>query len=333
MTLALADDDIRSLLDHVSLVAALEAAHRRLARGEAVQPIPAALSADPGTATAPGIVPMTALDTVLGLCAVKVLADAPANRAVGLPAQRSTIALFDAVDGSCVALADGREVTRQRTAAASVMASRLLASDVSVLGLVGAGALAVEHVRAHAEVLGTRRVVVWSRSQRTREAFAESVAPLVEVTLASDPAEVFEAAATVCTLTPSETPYVRREWVRPGTHVNAVGSPPRPHFSELRPEVPLAADVIAVDSRPVAAAESGNVAAALRAGLPAARLSEVGDILTGKAGGRTSPGQVTVFNSVGIGLQDLAAAALLLERAAAAGRGTRVELRTPETAR
>lgn len=331
-TTLLTGEDVTDLLDHSSLVAALAAAHERLARAEASQPVPVGVAVGAGgEADRPSVIPMTATDRELGVSVVKLLADAPGNRAAGQPAQRSTVALFDNATGACLALVDGRDLTRMRTAAVSALATRTLASDAATLGVVGAGALAVEHVIAHARVVGTKRVVVWSRSGRTQRAFAEAVREAlgagVDVQPARHPQEVVESCATVCTLTPSVEPYLEAAWLRAGHHINAVGSPPRPAYGEVRPDAMLGSDLVAVDSRGVALAESGNVRAAVDAGLDPGGLVELGEILAGRRPGRRSGAEITVFNSVGVGLQDLAASMLLLERARASGRGRRIRLR------
>lgn len=337
-TLILTPEQCEALLRPAEVVACLERAHRALATGGATQPAPVAIRAagDLGPHArpdAPAWIPMAAHASYLGVVAVKLLADAPANRALGVPAQRSTVALFDAATAECLALVDGRVLTRVRTAAATALASRTLAPRGSrVLGLVGAGALAVEHVRAHAAIGDLDGVVVWSRTASSRDRFRAQVEALdvaaPPVKAANDVAEVFASADVVCTLTPADVPLVSAGLLRPGLHLNAVGSPPRPAYRELEPSVLARADVIAVDDVTVAAHESGNVVAALAAGaLGVVDLVPLGAVLAGIAPGRTSPEQVTVFNSVGIGLQDLATMHLLHARALELGIGDLVALR------
>lgn len=332
-TLILQAADCDRFLRHADLVAVLERAHVDLARGRAAQPAPVAMR-DPREVAvdARALVPMAAYAPTLGRGLVKLLADAPADRALGRPAQRSTVALYDAQDAECLALVDGAVLTRRRTAAVSVLAARTLARPESrVLGLVGAGALAVEHAVAHHEVLGVEEVVVWSRSERSRTAFREAVAARagdLRVTVVEEVYRVFEAADVVCTLTPAEAPLVGRKLLRPGLHVSAVGSPPRPEFSELAPDVFEDVDRLVVDDHAVARAESGNVRNALAAGtLREDEITCLGAVLTGATHGRRRDSDVTVFNSVGLGLQDLVVLDLLHRRASEAGAGQEISLR------
>ncbi|MFN8075572.1 MAG: hypothetical protein U0Q15_09150 [Kineosporiaceae bacterium] len=337
-TLILTPEQCEALLRPAEVVACLERAHRELATGGATQPAPVPIRAagDLGPHArpdAPAWIPMGAHAAYLGVVAVKLLADAPANRALGVPAQRSTAALFDAATAECLALVDGRVLTRVRTAAATALATRTLAvPGPRVLGLLGAGALAVEHVRAHAATGDLDGVVVWSRTASSRERLRAAVEALdvavPPVKAVDDVAEVFATCDVVCTLTPAEVPLVSADLLRPGLHVNAVGSPPRPAYRELEPSVLARADVLAVDDVAVAAHESGNVVTALAAGaIGVEDLVPLGAVLAGTSPGRTSPEQVSVFNSVGIGLQDLAAMHLLHARALERGVGEVVTLR------
>ncbi|MGI6878589.1 ornithine cyclodeaminase family protein [Microbacterium sp. gxy059] len=336
---------------------ALVAVHRGIAEGRVLQPAPHPL-ADPALdpADRPAVVPMLAHDLETGDFVVKVLADAPANRARGLPAQRSSVALFDGATGVCTALIDGRALTRIRTAAVTAAATDALARpDAGVLALAGAGPLAVEHARALLRVRRFEKVLVWSRSQeRAREAAgqiradaAQPVSP--DVIVAETVEEAVRAADVVCTLTPAVQPYLRAEWLRPGALVNAVGSPPRPCFAELLPEVFSRCALTVVDVRTVALAESGNVRGALEAGAVEEKdLVELGEVRGGSAGAAgsavelagsadaggdaarveaLSASDVRVFNSVGVGAQDLAAARLVLAAAEGAQVGSTAPIR------
>lgn len=335
-TVILGDQDCSRLLagDGVldRVVAAVERVHVELARGGAVQPLPLASRDphDPAT-DAPAVVPMTAFAPYLGRSVVKLLADTPANRALGRPAQRSTIALYDASDAACLALADGRSITRVRTAAVSALATQALARPTTTLGLVGAGPLAVEHVRTHHHLLGVDRVVVWSRTETSRERFTRDVracCPEVAVTTVTEVHEVFDSADVVCTLTPADRPLVSRKLLRPGMHVTALGSPPRPEYAELDPDVFDDVDRVVVDDPSIARHEAGNIRAGLAAGtLRESELVAFGDVLAGTTPGRRRDGDVTLFNSVGIGAQDLAVLDLLQREAVARGVGERVQLR------
>lgn len=330
-TLTLTSDDVERLVDWQGLLDALERVHRGLAMGRAVQPVPHPLRDPDDTGIEPAaVVPMMSLDAENDLFAVKVLADAPRNREKGRPAQRSTISLYSAATGECLAIVDGRALTRIRTAAATTMATRALARpDSRTFSLLGSGALAVEHARALARAFPVESIRVWSRSEENARAAVERLRTLG---VPADPADSIERALrgadVVCTLTPSNAPILTADVVRPGLHINAVGSPPRPAFSEVAPGVFSLAAVVAVDSRDVGWCDSGNLRNAHTAGtLARDAVVEIGEVLEGVVPGRTDDAQVTIFNSVGIGLQDLAAVDHVRLRAVGAGAGTMVSIR------
>ncbi|MBN9178064.1 MAG: ornithine cyclodeaminase family protein [Microbacterium sp.] len=329
-TLTLTSVDVEGLADAEEMRHAMAAAHRALRTGSAVQPRPDALPVGvDGTADAPAVVPMSALSEELGLFAVKVLADAPRNRAAGLPAQRSTVVLFDATTAECVAIVDGRALTRIRTAAVTALATDVLvAPDARVVSLIGAGPLAAEHARSLRLVRGFEEVRVWSRSAARAEACARQLAAEgIPATAASTREAALDAADVVCTLTPAQEPFLSRSMLGDRVHVNAVGSPPRPMFSEVEADVFRDARVVVVDHPAVAVAESGNIRDAFVAGaLDPTRLVPLGDAIDTAAS--AARGGLTIFNSVGLGIQDLYAAHVLCLRARAVGAGTMVAIRS-----
>lgn len=173
MTLILNHSDITTLIDRSEIYDAVERAHADLARGDAFNPQPSAMPLPNGGNS----IPMTAATAQSS--SVKLLSDMPANAARGLPTQRSTIILSCAETGECEAVLDGRAITAIRTAAASAVATEYLSRKSStVLGVVGAGTLAVEHTRAIARVRGIEKVLVWSRSATTIRTFEERIADL-----------------------------------------------------------------------------------------------------------------------------------------------------------
>lgn len=330
-TLMLTSPDVERLVEWDGLVHALERALVELAQGQAVQPTPISLRDPADSASdAPAVIPMAAFSPALGMFAIKVLADAPRNRDLGLPAQRSTVSVYDAQTGECVGVLDGRALTRIRTAAITAIATRALARpEARTLTLLGAGALAIEHAHAISRMFPLDEVRVWSRSDERAAQTAETLwGARVPARALSSLRGALSGADIVCTLTPSESPILFAEDVEPGTHINAVGSPPRPSYSEVAPDVFTRASRVVVDDRGVAAADSGNVRNALAAGaIAVGDLTALGEVLDASAPGRPDQSAVTLYNSVGIGLQDLAAAEFLLRRAAGAGTGTMVTVR------
>ncbi|MFI2104678.1 ornithine cyclodeaminase family protein [Isoptericola sp. NPDC019693] len=327
MPLVLTRSDLSGLVTPLEVVDLVERAFADVADGVAAQAPLTVAALDP----AAHFLPMTAVSGRAGLAGSKLLADLPGNRARGLPAQRSVLVLVDSGTGAPVAVLDGAVPTRLRTAAASAVATRWLArADASVLGLVGAGALALEHVRALAEVRPLEHVLVWSRTAERVAAFAALVAehrPGLTVDAVRSPEEAVRRADVVCTLTPARDPLVQGAWFTPGQHVNVVGAPPRPDHREVDGAA-MARSRVVVDSVGTALHESGDALLAIAEGAidaDACRL-ELGDVVTGRATGRRAQDEITLFNSVGLGILDVAIGAVLVERARAAGRGVAVDL-------
>jgi len=235
----------------------------------------------------------------------------PGNPAAGLPSVHAVINALDPVTGRLVAVMDGTAVTTLRTAAASAVAFDALATaDSTELGLVGSGTQALAHARAVARVRELRSVRVWSPTPGRRErAAALLAAELGVATKAVDTAE--EAVAglpmvAACTL--SRTPVVRGEWLAPGCTVVSVGSF-EPTRAEVDAEVVRRAAAVVVDDPATAAEHAGPVVDALREDLLTVDdLIPLGAVVTGRRTARTGPGDIVFYNSVGLGVQDAAAA-------------------------
>jgi ornithine cyclodeaminase/alanine dehydrogenase len=253
------------------------------------------------------------------------MADIPANTDRGLPTQRSTILVSSSVTGECVAVLDGMSITRARTAATTVVATKHLArADTRTLGIIGAGNLALAHVRAFAtaEANGylqpTTRIIVWSRSSATIDSFLGRLEPSLAAlcVVATSAQQVTEESDVLCTLTPSIAPIVQGSWLHAGQHINAVGARPRPTHRELDGHA-MARATLFVDSRATALAKSGDLLEAIAQGSLASgsHYAELGEVIAGTASGRSSTDEITIFDSVGLGAQDLAVAARVIELA------------------
>ncbi|MGQ4387134.1 ornithine cyclodeaminase family protein [Streptomyces sp. SAS_270] len=242
----------------------------------------------------------------------------PGNAAAGLPTVHAVITALDPVTGQLAAVMDGTAVTTLRTAAASAVAFDALATaDSTELGLLGSGTQALAHARAVARVRELRSVRVWSPHAGRRALAAQQLAAELGVaTKAVDSAE--EAVAglpmvAACTL--SSTPVVRGEWLAPGCTVVSVGSF-EPTRSEVDAEVVRRAAAVVVDDPATAAEHAGPVVEALRAGrLSPEQLIPLGEVLTGRRTARTHPDDIVFYNSVGLGVQDAAAAWAVIDAA------------------
>jgi alanine dehydrogenase len=324
--LVLSREQVRSLIWIEEIIEAVEAAFAALARGEASQAIDQATRLPGGGGV---MLPMAAALADPPVAGVKVLTDVPGNAARGLRAQHSTITLVDPDTGLCIALLDGIEITLQRTAAASAVATRLLArEDARVLGLIGAGAQAGSHLAALRTVRDFDRVVVWSRTRATAERFAAAHSNAgIPIEVAGTAEAVVRAADVVCTLTPSREPYVRGDWFAPGLHLNAVGAPPRPDHREIDSHG-LRRSVVVVDDLASALDRSGEVCIPIAQGemTPGDIHADLGQVITSARAGRTDDDEITLFNSVGLALQDVAAAQMIVARAKTARVGTVIDL-------
>jgi ornithine cyclodeaminase/alanine dehydrogenase-like protein (mu-crystallin family) len=245
------------------------------------------------------------------------------------PSYDGLVLVFDAADGRLAAiLLDRGYVTDARTGAAGGLAARLLAPrTVRTVGVLGTGLQARYQLDALAAVRGFERVRVWGRDpDHTAKCVADLRGrglPAADIDVAAAPADAVEGVDVLLTCTASTEPLVRAEWLRPGMHVTAVGSD-GPSKQELAVEVLGRADRLAVDSREQAS-RLGELHHALDAGVvEAGTAAELGEIVAGRRPGRTSEDQLTVADLTGVGVQDVAAAALVLERASGAAERLRV---------
>jgi len=323
--LILTRSEVFSLLDMNRVIDAAEKAHAALATGASSDLGPASLSVPCSYAM---LLPMTAALSE-GYGGVKLLTDTPANLSRNRPVQQSTIALVNTETGACEAFLDGAAITQFRTAAASAVATQYLArSDAEVFGFVGAGALARSHLLAFKSTRRIRKVLVWSRSAATASSFADFArSEDIEARIVDSPQAVVTNAEIVCTLTPSKTPLVEGRWLQPGAHVNAVGAPPRRDHREIDTEGIVRSRVV-VDSFAVARYKSGDVIIPLGEGaIDEAHFSdELGQIIIGRRPTRTTDQEITLYDSVGLAIQDIATAVQVVDLARRRGLGLSVDL-------
>lgn len=305
--------EVRAALDYDGCIAAVRTAMTDFSADGKPQPLrsifeiaPAKLfGVMPGTLTAP---------CGFGAKVLSVFAD-PGQP--GRSAHRGVVVLFDRDRGGVTCIADAGEITEIRTAAASAVATEALARpDARTLAIFGCGAQAESHIRALTRVRRFERILVWGRSVERASRFAEQMGREVGITIEAV-ADGREAAAAdiICTVTSSRTPVLRGDWVRPGTHVNLVGSS---HAGpvEIDHALLLASRYI-VDSRRSALAAAAEFLLAKEAGLidDGHIVAEIGEVLLGRVPGRRSPEEITLYKSLGHIVQDLAAVSYLHARA------------------
>jgi ornithine cyclodeaminase/alanine dehydrogenase-like protein (mu-crystallin family) len=307
----LGGDAIRAAIGMGEMLDAVEAAYRDVAAGRDRSPLRSRVGLDDGDLLLmPGV-----RDGGAG-ASVKLVTVMPHNVDRGLPTVQAIIVWFDAATGRPLALLDGEAVTAMRTGAASGVATRLLARhDVSTLAVLGAGGQAEWQIRAVLAARPIERVVVYARSAEARVAFADHMTEAigVPVVAASSAEAAVREADVICCATTSSTPVFDAAWVQPGTHVNGVGAF-RLGMVEMPPALFGIAELVAVDARTAAMAEAGDVVAAIEAGSATERgLVEIGAVDAGWVETR-APEAITVFKSVGLAIQDVAAAELIVAR-------------------
>jgi ornithine cyclodeaminase/alanine dehydrogenase-like protein (mu-crystallin family) len=296
MILHLSEERIRELLRWEELIAAMESALAEFSLGRVLQPVRQMLEIEEGKRYL-GVMPAAAADAM----GAKLVSFYPGNAGSGVPTHLAMIVLLRSDTGEPLAVMDGRLITEMRTAAVSAAVTKYLASPESrVLAVLGSGVQAHAHLEALSRVRDFAEIRVWSRTAANAERFAER-----HHVRAMGLEAAVRGADVVVTATNAVTPILEGAWLKPGAHVNAVGSP-RPNWREL--DDTAMANTLVVDSREAVLKESGDV---IRSGAPI--YAEAGEIF---AGVKEAPATATtVFKSVGLAVEDIAAARLVFDAA------------------
>lgn len=327
-TLLLTDHEVARLLDMRSCIEVMKEALESVAHGTSTLPLRTVIKLD-GTANAFASMPAiheAGADAAIG---AKVITVFPGNSGTPFDSHIGVVLLFSAANGMLRAIIDASSVTAIRTAAVSGLATRLLAnSDADDVALLGAGTLAMPHLDAMCAVRPIRRVRVWSRGVERAESFAASARErhAVDVDVCSHARDAVEGTSIICTITSSRTPVLEGAWLSPGAHVNAVGAS-LAHARELDAEA-VRRSRMYVDRRESALAEAGDFLLARAEGVVADDhiIGEIGELLLGRIEGRTAPTDITLFESLGLAVEDVAAAQFLEQRATEQGAGLRIQL-------
>ena len=254
---------------------------------------------------------------------VKVLSLYPDNPAFGRSSHSGLFLLFDGVTGLPILCMDAAVLTAIRTAASTAVASRVLARpDSHVLAILGLGEQAHSHIEAMRAVHPISRIIAWGRDRAKLEAFAHEN----KVEMAASVAAAVAQADIVVTATPAREPFLSAAMLRPGQHVNAVGASVA-FMQELSADI-VAGTFYVTDFRPSLEPQAAEVIAARKQGLigPAHDIPEIGEIIAGTKPGRRSADDITLYRSLGISAQDLAAAHAILAQAEAQGVGTVIDM-------
>jgi ornithine cyclodeaminase len=316
--LVLSEEDVRATLDMTSCIEAMEAALAGLARGALSMPLRMVMR--PPRETMLGAMPAHRTGEA-PLFSLKEIVVVPSNPGRGLDPHQGSVLLHDGVDGRLLAILNASPVTEIRTAAVSGVATRLLARpDANRVAILGSGVQGRSHAIAMRSVLPGCELRVWSRTFAHAEALALEAHGLACATVE----EAVAGADVVCTCTSSPTPVLGLGALAPGTHVNAVGSS-GVWAQELEAALVARASLF-VDRRESTINESGDFLAAVeQEGIgPDHIRAELGELLVGAHPGRADAEELTLFESLGLAIEDLAAAELALRRARELGLGVEV---------
>ena len=321
-TLILGEHDVARLLPMDECVEVMAEALEALERGEMHQPLRFVVR-PPDAAGLLGLMPAhrSGASAAFGLKAVCVM---PGNPARGLDAHQGVVILSDGETGEVRAVVNASAITAIRTAAVSAVATRLLARDgARELAVLGAGVQARSHLAAMAVARDFEVARIWSRTPEHAQALAAEAGAPFPIEVSASAEEAVRNADVVCTTTSAPEPILRREWLRAGAHVNAVGSS-IPTTRELDTATMAAASLF-VDRRESTVNEAGDFLFPQQEGAigPEHIRAELGELLAGRAEGRTSDDELTVFKSLGLAVEDLAAAEHVYRRAHETGAGHR----------
>jgi ornithine cyclodeaminase len=319
-TLVLSEHDVRRLLDMESCIEAMTEVLTSLARDELFQPLRFVVR-PPDASGLFGLMPAHRSGATPAY-ALKEIVVTPDNPTRGLDAHQGAVLLHDGGTGQLTAIMNASPITEIRTAAVSGVATRALARpDSERVAVLGAGVQARAHVHAMRTVLDDPEIRIWARRLEAAEELAAEVGAVV----APSPDAALFGAEVVCTTTSASEPVLERRWLTRGAHVNAVGSS-IPTARELDTETMTDASLF-VDRRESTLNEAGDYLLAVEEGAigPDHIKAEVGEVLAGRHPGRVDEDELTVFKSLGLAVEDLASAELIVRRARSEGVGVEVD--------
>lgn len=327
--LILSASDVRRTLPMDQTIEAMKRAFAAFSRGNANVPLRSRLSVPAHDAVAL-FMPAYLADEEGEALAVKAVTLFSHNNQFGLPLIHAAVLLFAANTGHPIALLEGSSLTAIRTGAASGAATDLLARpECQTVAIFGAGVQARTQLEAVCSVRHVQMVWVYDPNQEKAERFRDEMAGQgsipVDIRVAMTPGQALREADIICTATTSHTPVFEDRFLKPGTHINAVGSY-TPEMQEIPAETVQRACLV-VDSRVAVLAETGDILQPLQEGrIDAGHIrAELGEIVIGRQPGRTDDSQITLFKSVGLAVQDAAAARLAFHNARQAGIGKEVD--------
>ncbi|MFC2023345.1 ornithine cyclodeaminase family protein [Chloroflexota bacterium] len=321
--------DVRRAVTMAEAIQTVREAYVQLAAGDALVPLRTPIPVDSYEGVTLFMPAYLASSNALG---AKIVSVFPGNAAQGLPTIHAAIIVVEAETGRPTALIDGTYLTALRTGAASGVATDLLArQDARVAAIFGAGAQARTQLEAICTVRSINKVWVYDTVFEAAVRFAEDMGtrglPIpTDISAAKSPKQAVQEADVVCTATTSTAPVFDDADLKPGVHINGIGSY-TPAMQEIPGETVARARVV-VDSRSACLAEAGDLVVPLRLGLfdESGVYGQIGDIAAGRLAARSSSEEITFFKSVGVAVQDVSVAALVLRRAEELRLGVEVEM-------
>jgi ornithine cyclodeaminase len=325
-TTIISQKEVLTLLPMTECIEVMAAALVALAEGKVILPLRPVLWLPERVGA---LAMMPAYDGAAPAMGVKVISVFPGNRGTAFDSHQGVVLLFDSEHGRLLAIIDATAVTEIRTAAVSAVATRVLSRpDAGDLAILGSGTQARAHLEAMLAVRAIRRVRVWSRTpenaHRFAQAAAHSFAGPVEVMTTVEAA--VDGADLICTTTSAQTPILQGDWISPGVHINAVGS--SVPFARELDATAVARSRLFVDRRESALNESGDFLFAKQEGAIGDDhiRGELGELLLGRVVGRTAANEITLFKSLGLAIEDIAAAQYIYRQAQAQQVGTSLRL-------
>ncbi|MEP6778680.1 MAG: ornithine cyclodeaminase family protein [Gemmatimonadaceae bacterium] len=323
-TLLLSDHDVRKFLPMAECIDVMADALKSVTEGASILPLRTVIAL-PETRNAFASMPAVLGKGVSAAIGAKLITVFPGNDATPFDSHIGVVLLFDAKHGALQAVADASSITSIRTAAVSGLATRLLATEnATELAILGAGVLAVTHLDAMLTVRPIKRVRVWSRSGSRAYDFATQARlnhENLEIVVCEQARDAVSGANVVCTVTSSREPVLEGAWLTPGTHVNAVGASIKT-ARELDSAAVKMSRLFA-DKRESLMAEAGDFLIPKSEGLidDTHILGELGELVLNRVAGRTDENQITLFKSLGLAVEDVAALRHIYEKAKVANAG------------
>ena len=324
--LLISGSDVKRLLPMRECIEVMSAALRAHARGAVTMPLRTVIPLKQNRGAFAAMPAVLDAPDTLG---IKVISVYPGNHGTDLDSHQGAVLLFEPEHGSLVAIVDAAAITALRTAAVSGVATRALANqDTHTLAILGSGVQARTHLDAMLAVRKFKKILVWSRNAASAQLFAGQESGRTYLNI--EPAESVEVAVSdadvICTVTSSREPVLRGEWLRAGVHINAVGASTRASRELDSAAVKLSR--VFVDSRESALSEAGDLLIPIAEGVISAGdiAGELGAVLEGLVPGRGSQGEMTLFKSLGLAIEDVAAAHHVYASASADPGVARVEL-------